>query len=216
MPNKGDARPWIAGEAGTEAKRHAPATARNRDAIADVLAKILPESGTVLEIASGSGEHIVHFARRFPDLRWQPSDRDPDCRASIMAWAADSGHANIEPPLDLDASVADWPIDRADAILCINMIHISPWAATEGLLAGAGRLLAPGSPLYLYGPFHIADRETAQSNEAFDQSLRSRNPQWGLRNLEAVEEEARLHGFALQQVIDMPANNVSVILQKTG
>lgn len=216
MPNKGDSRPWIASEAGTAAKRHAPATARNRDAIADILARILPERGTILEIASGSGEHIVHFARRFPDLLWQPSDPDADCRASIAAWAADAGLANIASSLDLDASANDWPIEGADAILCINMIHISPWAATIGLLAGAGRLLAPGSPLYLYGPFHIAGRETAPSNEAFDISLRSRNQQWGLRDLEQVEKEARSYGFVLNNVVDMPANYVSVILQKTG
>jgi uncharacterized protein DUF938 len=214
MPDKGDSRLWIASEAGVDAKRHAPATARNRGAIAEILTRILPENGVILEIASGSGEHIVHFAHLFPGLRWQPSDPDPDCRASIMAWAADADLANIAPPLDLDASAADWPIGRADAILCINMIHISPWAATEGLLAGAGRLLAPGSPLFLYGPFRIAGRETAPSNIAFDQSLRSRNPEWGLRDLEEIEREARSHGFALNEVIDMPANNVSVILRK--
>ena len=138
--------------------------------------------GTVLEVASGSGEHVVHFAATFPALGWQPSDPDPAGLVSIAAWCAEAGLANIAPPLALDASAGEWPIDRADAILCINMVHISPWAATLGLLAGAARLLPTGAPLILYGPYVEPDVPTADSNLAFDASLRARDPAWGLRN----------------------------------
>lgn len=216
MTSNSDPKPWLGSEPGAEAKKHAPATLRNRDAIAGVLTRILPSSGTVLEIASGSGEHILHFAKALPGLNWQPSDPDRTCRASIRAWSNESQHPNVADPVDLDASASLWPVKDVAAILCINMIHISPWAATKGLLAGAGQLLAPRAPLYLYGPFHMADRTTAPSNKAFDQSLRSRNPEWGLRNLAEVETEARAHGFSLDETVDMPANNLSVILLKTG
>jgi hypothetical protein len=199
-----------------EAKRHAPATLRNREAITAVLTRILPDDGTVLEIASGSGEHVLHFAEALPALDWQPSDPDPDCRASIAAWAVEANLPNVAPPVALDASSDDWPVGNIAAILCINMIHISPSAATEGLLAGAGQLLVPGAPLYLYGPFRMAGRITAPSNEAFDQSLKSRNPEWGLRNLEEVEIAAQLHGLMLAETVEMPANNVSAILRKTS
>lgn len=197
-----------------DARRHAPATLRNRDAILAVLERILPADGRVLEIASGSGEHIVHFAKWFPQLQWQPSDPDPASRASIAAWMAESGTANILPVIDLDAAKADWPVHTVDAILCINMIHISPWAATQGLLAGAARVLPAGSPLYLYGPFHIPGRETAPSNMTFDHSLKARNPEWGLRNMADIESAARDRGFAIEEIVDMPANNLSVILKK--
>lgn len=216
MAQSNDSKPWLIGEAGPEAKKHAPATARNRDAIGAVLRRTLPRSGTVLEIASGSGEHVLHFAEMLPGLDWQPSDPDPACRASIAAWMQEKPLDNVASPIDLDAAASPWPVEDIAAILCINMIHISPWAATKGLLAGAGRLLEPGAPLYLYGPFRMAGRITAPSNEAFDQSLRSRNPQWGLRHLEEVEKEAQLHGLAQMETIEMPANNISVILRKTG
>ncbi|RED15281.1 DUF938 domain-containing protein [Parasphingopyxis lamellibrachiae] len=216
MARNKNSKPWVSGEWGSQAKKHAPATARNRDAIAAVLARELPHSGTVLEIASGSGEHILHFARMLPELDWQPSDPDPACRVSITAWLKENVLHNVADPIDLDASTSQWPVEDIAAILCINMIHISPWAATMGLLAGAGRLLAPGEPLYLYGPFRMAGRTTAPSNEAFDRSLRSRNPQWGLRHLEEVENEAHSHGLARTETIDMPANNISVIFRKTG
>jgi hypothetical protein len=207
-------RPWISNEAGPEKKKHAPATARNRDAIVDVLRDVLPETGTVLEIASGSGEHAIHFAEAFPGLHWQPSDSDPDCLASIAAWVAESGLATIAPPLELDAASADWPVAGADAILCINMIHISRWAATEGLMAGAGRLLPSGAPLYLYGPYIIEGRETAPSNLQFDGWLKERNSEWGLRQFGAVAALAERHGLVHEQTIDMPANNVSLIFRK--
>ena len=172
--------PWMPSDGGEGDKRHAPATLRNRDAIAAVLGDWLPASGTVLEVASGSGEHAVHFAAAFPKLDWQPSDPDPSALASIAAWSAEAGLPNIAAPLHLDASAPDWPLGHADALLCINMVHISPWAATLGLFAGAARLLGPGAPLILYGPYLEADVATADSNLAFDESLRSRNPDWGL------------------------------------
>ena len=196
-----------------DAKRHAPATLRNRAAIVEVLADILPAQGRVLEIASGSGEHIVHFAAQFPNLEWQPSDPDPAALASIAAWTAESGLTNIAPPIAIDARSEDWPIQSVDAIMCINMIHISPWSATKGLFTGAARRLSPGAPLYVYGPFRRAGVATAPSNEAFDESLRSRNPEWGVRELEAVEALAFAAGLMLETVTDMPANNLSLIFR---
>lgn len=159
--------------AGAEAKRHAPATARNRDAILAILQDALPTSGLVLEIASGTGEHIVDFAGHFPALTWQPSDYDRLGLASIAAWSAEAGHPNLRQPVQLDASADDWPIDQADAILCINMVHISPWAATQGLMAGAGRIVPPGGLLYLYGPYLRDGVDTAPSNLAFDANLKA-------------------------------------------
>ena len=205
--------PFILDTSGAE-RRHAPATLRNRDVIADVLADVLPASGTVLEVASGTGEHVVHFAQRFPALTWQPTDYAEVALPSIAAWVAEAGVANVRPPVRLDASASDWPVDQADAILCINMIHISPWAATEGLLAGAGRLLASGAPLYLYGPFLRADVPTAPSNLEFDRSLKDRDPDWGLRDLADVAALADGSGLMLDQRIEMPANNMSVIFRK--
>jgi hypothetical protein len=201
--------PFLFG-ASAEAKRFAPATVRNREAIRAVLADILPTSGTVLEIASGTGEHIVHFAEAFPHLRWQPSDYDEAGLASIAAWAGESGLANILPPVQIDATAPDWPLEATDAVLCINMVHIAPWAATKGLFAGAARLLSPKCPLFLYGPYHEADRPTAESNQAFDRSLKERDPDWGLRLLDDVEAVANYHGFALANRISMPANNLSL------
>ena len=203
--------PWIPGEAGSEARRHAPATLRNRMAIADVLREQLPRSGTVLEVASGSGEHVAYFAEEFPALDWQPSDPDPDALVSIAAWC--DGIVNVAPPLALDASASDWPISRADALLCINMVHISPWNATLGLLTGAARLLAPDAPLILYGPFLQTDVPPAPSNTAFDETLRARDPRWGLRQVESIERIAAGHGFARDQLIEMPANNLMLVFR---
>ncbi|MEG3178592.1 DUF938 domain-containing protein [Sphingomonas sp. RB3P16] len=203
--------PWIPAEAGVEARRHAPATLRNRMAIADTLRDVLPLSGTVLEVASGSGEHAAYFAGEFPALDWQPSDPDPSARVSIAAWC--DGIDNVLPPLEIDAAAAAWPVDRADAVLCINMVHISPWEATLGLMAGAGRLLAAGAPLILYGPFLQDGVETAPSNLEFDDSLRARDPRWGIRSVEAVREAAT--GFELDQTIAMPANNLLLVFRRT-
>jgi len=203
--------PWIPGEAAGETRRHAPATLRNRMAIADVLREVLPFSGTVLEVASGSGEHVAYFAEEFPALEWQPSDPDPAARVSIAAWC--DGIVNVAPPLDLDAGAADWSVERADAVLCINMVHISAWSATLGLLAGAARGLAAGAPLILYGPFLQTDVPTAPSNLAFDESLRARDPRWGLRQVELVERVAAGHGLTLDRLVEMPANNLLLVFR---
>ena len=191
-----------------------PATARNRGVILDVLRGVLPPSGIVLEIASGSGEHIVHFAGALPALTFQPSDPEADALRSIAAWTLDSRATNVRPPLQLDASAETWPITSADAVLCINMIHISPWSATEGLMHGSARILKSGAPLYLYGPYRRTDIVTAPSNEAFDESLKSRNAEWGLRELDDVTKLAESAGFSGPQVIEMPANNLSVIFRR--
>ena len=188
--------------------------ARNAGPIADVLRDVLPERGLVLEIASGTGEHVLHFARAFPQLLWQPSDPEPAALRSIEAWRGAAGLFNLLPPVSLDVRAAEWPVAAADAILCINMVHISPWAATAGLMRGAGRLLAAGAPLYLYGPYRRAEVETAPSNEAFDRDLKARNPEWGLRDLGEVAAEAERHGLALERVVPMPANNVSAIFRR--
>jgi hypothetical protein len=197
-----------------DARRFAPATERNRAPILAVLERILPAGGTVLEIASGTGEHIVHFADALPGRRWQPSDPDQEARASIAAWTAASGRTDITPPLDLDATASSWPIERADAVLAINMVHISPWTATLGLLAGAARLLPAGAPLYLYGPYRRDGHAFAPSNEAFDRNLRQRNPNWGVRRLEDVAGTATKAGLELAEIVEMPANNLSVVFRR--
>jgi len=195
-------------------RRSAPHVARNAGPIADVLEGVLPERGLVLEIASGTGEHILHFAEMFPKLLWQPSDPDPGAVRSIEAWRGDAGLFNLLPAIALDARAVEWGVARADAILCINMVHISPWAATAGLMRGAGRMLEAGAPLYLYGAYRRAEVETAPSNEAFDESLRARDPEWGLRDLEEVVAEGEKNGLVLEAVTPMPANNLSVVLRK--
>jgi SAM-dependent methyltransferase len=194
-------------------KRYAPATARNREPIAEVLAEELPERGLVLEIASGSGEHAVHFARLFPGLAWQPSDPDADARASIEAWGEEAGLANVRPAIELDAA-GQWPIDRADAILCVNMTHISPPEATRGLFAGAGRVLAPGAPLIVYGPFIEREVGTAPSNLAFDADLKRRNPAWGLRDARWLDELAEATGLERTRRVAMPANNLTLVYRR--
>lgn len=200
-------------EAGAEVKRHAPATERNRDVIAETLAGLLPQAGLVLEVASGTGEHAVHFAKLFPALNWQPSDPDPIAIASINAWRTESDVPNVHPAMLLDAS-ADWPISQADAVLCINMTHISPWAATAGLLRNAGRILQPSAPLFIYGPFRQRDVPLAESNAVFDASFRQQNPEWGLRYVEDIAIVAQEAGLHLDQVINMPANNLSLIYRR--
>jgi hypothetical protein len=192
-----------------------PAAARNRDPILAVLKPRLPSHGLVLEIAAGAGEHAVYSAQAFPALQWRPTDADPEALASIAAWRAAAGLANLLEPLRLDAAdPAAWPVERAEAVVAINMVHISPWAATEGLTAGAGRVLPRGGLLYLYGPYLEAGVETAPSNLAFDESLRRRNPAWGLRRLETVTELAASCGLVLAERIPMPANNLSLAFRK--
>ena len=184
---------------------------RNRDAILDVLRRVLPPHGLVLEVASGSGEHARYFAESLPGLVFQPSDPGEVQRGSIDAWSADI--ANIRPAIDIDAA-SDWPIAAADAVLCINMIHISPWSATEGLMRNAGRLLAAGGVLITDGPYRRAGVPTAASNEAFDVDLKQRNPLWGLRSVEQVAECAAGQGFAAPEIIEMPANNLILVFGK--
>lgn len=199
--------PYNVGDLGKGVKRQAPAAARNVGPIGDVLAEWLQDRGTVLEIASGTGEHALAFARRFPQLLWQPSDPDPQALASIAAWAAE-GPANLRTPVQLDVCAAEWPLDRADAILCVNMVHIAPWEASLGLLAGAARIVGPGAPLILYGPWIEAGIPTAPSNQAFDISLRDRDPRWGLRLVEDFAAEADQRGFRLVERRHMPSNNL--------
>lgn len=194
-------------------RRSAPATFRNREPILEVLRKVLPASGRVLEVASGTGEHIIHFARHLPLLEWQPSDASLTARQSIGAWAQVERLANVGTPLELDAAHSSWPVDKAAAIVCINMIHISPWEATVGLMRGARRVLPIGGPLFLYGPFRRADRPLEPGNEAFDRDLRNRNASWGLRERDTVIACANHHGLAFEQCIDMPANNLSIIFR---
>ncbi len=198
----------------TDRRLQYPATERNRDAILGVLRGVLPATGLILEIASGSGEHVVHFAKAFPGLTFQPSDPEEAALQSIGAWMQDTGVANVLPPVRLDAASDRWPIEKADAILCINMIHISPWRATEGLMRGAARVLPEGARLYLYGPYRRAGIVTAPSNEAFDASLKTRNSEWGLRDLEAVAALARNEGFSAPAVTEMPANNLSMVFRR--
>jgi SAM-dependent methyltransferase len=195
-------------------KREAPAAVRNRQPILEVLQRYLPKQGLVLELASGTGQHVVHFAQALPSLTFQPSDPDGSARASIDDWARTLGLSNVRPALPLDASAGAWPVAKADAILCINMIHISPWEATAGLIEGAARTLSTGGVLYLYGPYRRAGHPTAPSNEDFDNDLRSRNPAWGLRALEDVAALAARHNFAAPGIVEMPANNLSVIFRR--
>lgn len=196
------------------ARRSAPAALRNREPIAEVLEEWLPERGIVLEVASGTGEHAVHFAGRFPGLVWQPSDLHPDALASIRAWRETANLPNLREPLVVDAVAPDWPIAGADALLNINMVHISPWSAALGLLDGAGRLLPPGAPLILYGPWLKDDIPAAPSNIAFDQDLRHRDPEWGLRRVEDFAAASAARGLALVETRQMPANNLMLLLRR--
>jgi SAM-dependent methyltransferase len=197
-----------------DARRYAPAAMRNREPILEVLRRHLPGSGLVLEIASGSGEHITHFAAELGrGLTFQPSDPDADARASIDAWVRELGVTDVRPALALDAAADSWPLSHADAVLCINMSHISPWAATVGLLRGAARILPTGGLLYLYGPYRRGG-QIVESNQAFDEGLRAQNPAWGIRDLEVVAALACQHGFAAPAIEEMPANNLSVLFRR--
>jgi SAM-dependent methyltransferase len=191
-----------------------PSFPRNRDPILAVLTRVLPEDGTVLEIASGSGEHAVYFAAALPSLLWQPTDLDQVALRSIAAHRATARLPNVRPPLQLDASAASWPVEHADAVVVINLLHIAPWRAAEGLMAGAGRVLRPGCVLYLYGPFRENGVHTAPSNAVFDESLRARNPEWGVRDVADLTELARAHGLSLAEWVSMAANNLSLIFRR--
>ncbi len=201
-------------DAGPRRLPESPAAERNKQAILEVLERLLPTVGTVLEVASGTGQHVVHFARALPRLVWQPSEPDPELRTATAARAAAAALDNLRPPLELDVLEERWPPLAADAMLCINMIHIAPWAATLGLLEHAADLLPSGAPLVLYGPYLRDGRHTAPSNEAFDASLRARNPEWGVRDVGEVASVAARLGFELGEVVAMPANNFTVELRR--
>jgi SAM-dependent methyltransferase len=195
-------------------RRSAPAALRNREPIAEVLAEWLPARGLVLEIASGTGEHAVFFAQRFPALEWQPSDIHSDALHSITAWRSESGLPNVREPLLLDAASPDWPVDRADAVLSVNMVHISPWKSALGLLNGASRLLREGAPLILYGPWIKEGVPTVESNLAFDADLRQRDPEWGLRRVEEFAAAATERGLVMEATRAVPANNLMLLLRR--
>lgn len=196
-------------------RRSAPAALRNRDPILAVLRTVLPTTGLILEVASGTGEHVVHFAQHMPKLEWQPSDPSAAARESIFAWIAAESLTNVRVPVELDATRSPWPVEQAAAILCINMLHISPWEATAGLMSGAGKILPSGGALFVYGPFRRPNRPLEPSNAAFDLDLRERDPRWGLRDLDAVIQCAADHGLAFERVFEMPANNLSVIFRRS-
>jgi len=200
---------------GERAARIAPAAERNKDPILEMLKRVLPAPGLVLEIASGTGQHAVHFAQGLPNVQWQPSDPDEASRESIAAWREKAGLPNLLPVIELDVRRTPWPVASAAAIVCINMIHISPIASTHGLLDGAARLLSAGGVLLLYGPYKRGGVHTAPSNESFDMQLRSQNPEWGVRDLERVIELAAERGLAFDEVVEMPANNLCVVFRRT-
>ncbi|PRY05185.1 DUF938 domain-containing protein [Paraburkholderia sp. BL25I1N1] len=195
-------------------RQHSPSAERNREPILAVLRAVLPANGRVLEIASGTGQHAIWFARAMPGLDWQPSDADADARASIGAWVAHEGLTNVRAPLALDVHQPDWGMDTLDAVVCINMIHISPWSAAQALFAGAGRRLVDGGVLYLYGPYKRGGAHTSPSNDAFDQQLRGRDPEWGVRDMEEVVALGVSVGLVCDEPIAMPANNFSLVFRK--
>ena len=199
---------------GIMTKRSAPAVQRNREPILEVLNQVLPDRGQVLEIAAGSGEHAVFFAPHFPRLTWLPTDPDADQVASITAWMGEAEIANLHPPVRMDVLETPWAIAQAEAVLCINMIHISPWVCTLALLDGAARVLAKGGVLYLYGPYRIGGAHTAPSNAEFDQWLQAQNAAWGVRDLDVVKHEAAQRGLTFSETVQMPANNLSVIFRR--
>jgi SAM-dependent methyltransferase len=191
-----------------------PSAERNKEPVADVLRRVLPEQGLVLEVSSGTGQHVVHFARAMPHLDWQPSERDEDNLRSIASWRAGEALPNVLEPIRLDVVDQPWPVSSAAAVVCLNMIHIAPWAAAEALVRGADAILAPGGILFLYGPYRRGGQHTAPSNEAFDRSLKARDPDWGVRDLEEVARLAGQHGFDAPEIHEMPANNLSVVFRR--
>ena len=202
------------GEKQADGKWFTSSAERNKDPILAVLARVLPRRGVVLEIASGTGQHILHFANALPGLAWQPSDRDPELRESIALRVKEQQLANVNRPINLDVTRLPWPLQAADAVVCINMIHVAPWSATLALLEGTKALLPTQHVLFLYGPYRRFGQHTSKSNEQFDSDLRAHDPEWGLRDLEAVSEAAASSGFLLAEVVEMPANNFSLIFKR--
>jgi SAM-dependent methyltransferase len=192
-----------------------PSVERNRQPIADVLLQVLPTTDLVLEVGSGTGEHVVHFARAMPHVIWQPSEQDADCLRSIQGWLAFEKLLNVLPAVRLDVHDDQWPIERADAIVCINMIHIAPWSVAQALLRGASRILRSGGVLCLYGPYRLKSKHTSASNQAFDAQLRAINPEWGVRDLDAISNEARAFNVELERTFQMPANNLIAVFRKS-
>ena len=205
---------WKIGERLPDGRWVAPAAERNQGPILEVLQRVLPPRGLVLEIGSGTGQHVVHFAKALSQLSWQPSDPDAENRQSIALWSRVEELGNVKPPLALDVRVRPWPIDAADAIVCINVVHVSPWAATLALFEGVREVLPREGVLFLYGPYRRGGRHTAPSNEKFDADLRAHNPEWGLRDIGELAEVADRAGFALAEIVDMPANNFSLVFRK--
>ena len=193
------------------AKGFAPAAERNRQPILDVLRRVLPPAGLVLEVASGTGQHTIFFSEHLPALHWQPTDASSEALRSIGEWVDEAARKNLLAPLELDVRSPQWPVTKADALLCINMIHISPWETTKALFQGASQLLAGGSPLVTYGPYRLHGEHTAPSNAAFDQSLRSRNARWGIRDIDELRELAGRTGLVLEERVSMPANNMILV-----
>ncbi len=203
------------GEQLSDGRWHSPAAEQNKGPILEVLERVVPRSGLILEIASGSGQHVLYFASQLPALTWQPSEPDEELRESISPKTTAANLRNVKAPLALDVLRSPWPIDRADAVVCINLIHVAPWEATKALFEGAGRVLSNGGVLFLYGPYRRFGHHTAPSNAAFDRDLRRRNPDWGLRDLEDVTRLARDARFDLAELAPMPVNNFSVIFRKS-
>ena len=197
-------------------RSYSPASARNRQPILEVLERVLPSAATVLELASGSGEHAIYFSKNLPHLTWQPSDVDDDGLASVESWVEHEALPNVRKPLRLDVCADDWIDEPVDAIYCCNMIHITPWEMTEALMRGVGKHLKAGGRLVTYGPYRIGDEHTAPSNASFDHSLRSRDARWGVRDFEAVSEEAKKNGLVFVERVAMPANNFILVFRKDG
>lgn len=197
-------------------KKYAPATARNRDPILAVLQEVLPKTGSILEIACGSGEHAIHFAKAFPEVKWLPSDIDPTALASTRAWVAELGCQNIAEPQRLDVTDSPWPVEAVAGVICINMLHISPWSAAEGLFRGAAEVLLPEGVLVTYGPYKVNGVHTAPSNKAFDLDLRTRDHRWGIRDVGELDREARKNGLSLERQVHMPANNFCLVFRKSA
>ena len=203
------------GERTANGKWSTPSAERNKGPILDVLARVLPRRGLVLEIASGTGQHVIHFARALSSLTWQPSDPDPELRASIAQRVGEEKLANVSAPIELDVARLPWPLQTADAVVCINMIHVAPWSATLALLEGTRALLPAQHVLFLYGPYRRHGQHTSKSNAQFDADLRVHNSEWGLRDLEVVSESAASSGFVLAEIVEMPANNLSLVFRRT-
>lgn len=208
--------PAVAYHGAMDARETAPAAERNKQPILEVLARVLPPRGLVLEIGSGTGQHVAHFAKALPALSFQPSEMDRERHASIVAWAAADQLANVLPPLAIDLLQRSWPVAAADAVVCINVIHIAPWEATGALMAGAGAILPAGGVLVTYGPYLRGGAHTAPSNAAFDASLRARDARWGLRDIDRIAEVAGPHGLVLEETVPMPANNFTLVWRKAG